>query len=52
MENEKIEKNKELFTQLLMGTGRNGIEKVLEGLENLGFFKAPASSRFTLPRTR
>lgn len=48
MENEKIEKNKELFTQLLMGTGRNGIEKVLEGLENLGFFKAPASSRFHL----
>lgn len=48
MENEKIEKNKELFTQLLMGTGRNGIEKVLEGIEKLGFFKAPASSRFHL----
>ena len=38
MENEKIEKNKQLFTQLLMGTGRNGMEMVLDGIEKLGFF--------------
>lgn len=48
MEKEKIDNNKELFTQLLIGTGRNGIEKVIEVLDKLGFFNAPASSRFHL----
>ena len=48
MDNEKIEKNKELFTKILIGTGRNGIEKVLDGIEKLGFFNAPASSKFNL----
>ena len=48
MDNEKIEKNKQLFTQLLMGTGRNGMEMVLDGIEKLGFFKAPASAKHHL----
>ena len=42
------EKNKELFIQLLMGTGRNGVEKVIEGIEKLGFFNAPASAKHHL----
>lgn len=48
MEKEKIDNNKDLFTKILIGTGRNGIDKVLDGIEYLGFFKAPASSRFHL----
>lgn len=48
MQKETIEKDKELFTQLLTGTGRNGIEKAIEGIDRLGFFKAPASSRHHL----
>ena len=48
MENEKIEENKELFITLLRGTGRKGIDNVIEGIEKLGFFKAPASSKFHL----
>ena len=48
MEQEKIEENKQLFITLLRGTGRKGIDNVIEGIEKLGFFKAPASSRFHL----
>lgn len=48
MEQEKIEENKELFITLLRGTGRKGIDNVIDGIEKLGFFKAPASSRFHL----
>ena len=44
MDNEKIEENKELFITLLRGTGRKGIDNVIEGIEKLGFFKAPASA--------
>lgn len=34
------------FTNVLTVTHRNGIENVLHGLDELGFFKAPASSEF------
>ena len=39
---------KESFCTLLTNTGRPGIDKVIEGLEKLGFFEAPASSRHHL----
>ena len=38
--------DKERFCELLKGTGRPGVEKVIAGLEELGFFEAPASTRF------
>ena len=34
------------FEELLKTTGRAGVDKVLAGLEELGFFSAPASTRF------
>lgn len=40
--------NKTEFLELLRSTKREGIEYVIEDLENLGFFKAPASTRFHL----
>lgn len=43
-----IEKNKEKFCALLRGTGRKGVDEVITGLEKLGFFEAPASSKFHL----
>lgn len=48
MEQEKIEENKELFITLLRETGRKGIDNVIDGLEKLGFFKAPASAKHHL----
>lgn len=39
---------KEEFLQLLRSTNRDGIDYVIEALEDLGFFKAPASTRFHL----
>lgn len=39
---------KEEFLQLLRSTNRDGIEYVIEALEDLGFFQAPASTRFHL----
>jgi len=48
MEQEKIEENKELFITLLRGTGRKGIDNVIDGIEKLGFFKAPASAKHHL----
>ena len=38
--------DRELFCELLKATGRPGVDKVLAGLEELGFFAAPASTRF------
>ena len=38
--------DKERFCELLKGTGRPGVEKVIAGLDELGFFEAPASTRF------
>ena len=37
---------KERFFEILKGTGRVGVDRVLSGLEELGFFEAPASTRF------
>ena len=34
---------KERFCEILKATGRPGVDKVLAGLEELGFFAAPAS---------
>lgn len=34
------------FVGLLRATGRTGVDAVLAGLEELGFFQAPASTRF------
>lgn len=38
--------NRNRFKTILKGTGRDGIGKVLEGLDELGFYEAPASTRF------
>ena len=39
-----IQRNKEELISLLKSTKREGIENVLEDLEDLGFFEAPASA--------
>ncbi len=39
-----LKKNKEEFVELLRSTGRDGVEDLLEGLETMGFFTAPASA--------
>ena len=39
---------KEQFEEILTSTGRKGIEQVIAKLGELGFFEAPASSRFHL----
>ena len=38
--------DKEQFIEALNATGRAGIDKVIAGLEELGFFTAPASSKY------
>ena len=40
--------NKEEFKELLLATKRRGIELVIDKLEELGFFKAPASTKYHL----
>lgn len=40
--------NRERFIELLRGTEREGIEETIKLLDELGFFEAPASSRFHL----
>jgi len=37
---------RERFGMILRSTGRVGVESVLKGLDDLGFFVAPASTRF------
>lgn len=39
-----IKKNKEEFIELLSSTGRDGVKEVIEDLEDMGFFTAPASA--------
>lgn len=39
---------KEEFIELLRSTNREGVEDLLEGLENMGFFSAPASANHHL----
>ena len=41
-------KNKEEFIELLRSTGREGVDDVIAGLEEMGFFTAPASSNHHL----
>lgn len=43
-----LKKNKEEFVELLRSTKREGVEDVIEELENMGFFTAPASSNHHL----
>ena len=40
--------NKEKFVTALRGTRREGVDRVVAGLEKLGFFTAPASTKFHL----
>lgn len=39
-----LKANREEFTTLLRSTGREGVEEVLEDLDKMGFFTAPASA--------
>ena len=43
-----IQKNKKEFIELLRSTGRDGVEDVITGLEEMGFFTAPASANHHL----
>ena len=43
-----MEDLKQLFKVRLLSTGREGMETVIENLEELGFFEAPASTKFHL----
>lgn len=45
---EVITANKEKFVELLRSTNRKGVEETINVLEGLGFFRAPASTRFHL----
>ena len=40
--------SKEQFVEILSSTGRRGVDLVLAKLEEIGFFEAPASTRFHL----
>ena len=42
------ETHKKEFCELLQGTHREGVDYVIEDLESLGFFDAPASTKFHL----
>lgn len=42
------QQNKEEFIKLLKSTERDGVDNVIEDLQQLGFFEAPASSNFHL----
>lgn len=46
--NMDLKKNKEEFVELLRSTNRDGVEDVIEGLEEMGFFNAPASANHHL----
>lgn len=44
----QIKQNRSEFVELLYSTGREGMDEVIDQLEELGFFQAPASSKFHL----
>lgn len=44
----QIKQNRSEFVELLYSTGREGMDEVINQLEELGFFQAPASSKFHL----
>ena len=46
--NLQIKQNRSEFVELLYSTGREGMDEVIGQLEELGFFQAPASSKFHL----
>ena len=46
--NDSMENKKTKFIDLLRSTHREGMEGILDMLEGLGFFKAPASTKFHL----
>ena len=46
MNKDEIETNRARFVRLLSETGRAGVERVVAGLDELGFFRSPASTRF------
>ena len=48
MNKEVIAANKDKFIELLQSTGRKGVDTMIGVLEELGFFSAPASTRFHL----
>lgn len=43
-----MEEMKTKFKEMLLSTRREGMERIIEKLEELGFFKAPASTKFHL----
>ena len=43
-----MEELKQQFKEKLLSTGREGMEAVIDNLEELGFFEAPASTKFHL----
>ena len=43
-----MEDLKQLFKEKLLSIGREGMEAVIENLEELGYFEAPASTKFHL----
>ena len=43
-----LKSNKEEFIELLRSTHRDGVEDLIKGLEDMGFFTAPASANHPL----
>ena len=43
-----MEDNKGKFMELLRSTGREGVDHIIEVIEGMGFFTAPASTKFHL----
>ena len=43
-----LKSNKEEFVELLRSTHRDGVEDLIKGLEDMGFFTAPASANHHL----
>ncbi|MGM9687264.1 MAG: hypothetical protein ACI3YI_13735, partial [Bacteroidaceae bacterium] len=43
-----MQENKAKFIELLRSTGREGVDSIIELMEGLGFFTAPASTKFHL----
>jgi HD superfamily phosphohydrolase YqeK len=48
MDNNLLENKKTKFKEMILSTHREGAENVIAMLEELGFFKAPASTKFHL----
>ena len=46
--NNHVDNKKEEFCRRLRLTNRDGVEQIITFLDDIGFFKAPASTRFHL----